>query len=49
MTAFYILVGLILAGSVAAFFAGRLPISSGLAFGLALVPIAGIGLMRVFC
>jgi hypothetical protein len=49
MTVFYILVGLTLAGSVAAFFAGRLPVSSSVAFGLALIPIAGIGLMRVFC
>ena len=45
----YIFLGLTLAGSVAAFFAGRLPMSSALAFGLALVPAAGIGLTQVFC
>jgi len=49
MIDFYILVALTLAGSVAAFFSGRLPMSSGLAFGLSLAPIAGFGLMRAFC
>jgi hypothetical protein len=49
MTEFYMLVGLMLAGGTAAFFAGRLPMSSGLALGLSLVPIAGLGLMRAFC
>jgi hypothetical protein len=49
MIDFYILVALTLAGGVAAFFSGRLPMSSGLALGLALVPVAGFGLAQVFC
>jgi hypothetical protein len=40
---------LIAAGVAGAFFAGRLPMSGKLAFGLSLLPVAGIGLMPLFC
>jgi hypothetical protein len=49
MIDFYTLIGLTVAGSVAAFFAGRLPMSSVGAVALSLVPLAGFGLTRVFC
>jgi len=45
----YLLVGLMIAGTIAAFFAGRLPMSSVAAVALSLVPLAGFGLARVFC
>ena len=44
-----VLLGLIAAGVVGAFYAGRLPMSGKIALGLSLLPIAGIGLMRLFC
>jgi hypothetical protein len=44
-----ILLALIVAGSVGAFFAGRLPMSGGAALGLALVPIAGMFCTVAFC
>jgi len=39
MIDFYVLVALTLAGGVAAFFSGRLSMSSGLAFGLSLASL----------
>ena len=49
MSELFVLVGLMTAGTVAAFFAGRLPMSSLAAVALSLVPLAGFGLARVFC
>ena len=45
-----LILAVIAAGVVGAFFyAGRLPMSGKIALGLSLVPIAGIGLMPLFC
>jgi hypothetical protein len=44
-----LLLAVIAAGVVSAFYAGRLPMSGKVALGLSLLPIAGIGLMRLFC
>ncbi len=41
--------GLIAAGVVGAFYAGRLPMSGKLALGFSLLPIAGVGLAQLFC
>ncbi len=45
----FLLLGLMLAGAIGAFFAGKLPMSSVAAVALTLVPVAGFGLTRVFC
>jgi hypothetical protein len=44
-----LLLSLIAAGVVGAFYAGRLPMSGKLALGLSLLPIAGAALAPVFC
>ena len=45
-----LLFALIAAGIVGAFrYAGRLPMSGKIALGLSLLPLAGIGLMPLFC
>lgn len=45
----FILLALIAFGSLGGFLAGRLPMSGGVALGLALLPIAGMWLTVAFC
>jgi hypothetical protein len=40
---------LVIAGSVAGFFSGRLPMSAKAALGLSLLPAVGFGLTPLFC
>jgi len=40
---------LVIAGSVAGFFSGRLPMSAKTALGLSILPAVGFGLMPLFC
>jgi hypothetical protein len=49
MNPFILLAALVIAGSVAGFFSGRLPMSAKAALGLSLLPAVGFGLMPLFC
>jgi hypothetical protein len=45
----FVLLALIVSGSVGGFFAGRLPMSGAAALGLSLVPAAGMWMTVAFC
>lgn len=49
MNPLILLAVLVIAGSVAGFFSGRLPMSGKAALGLSILPAVGFGLTPLFC